>query len=95
MSCGLGYLLGTLFAAVEFWWLSIVWAVLSEVAHKSLVYMSVLLFHSGHLHPVHEGQLADDTVDPLNTLRQAQELAARQAPKKREPGILYHKVVQV
>ena len=80
MSCGLGYLLGTLFAAVEFWWLSIVWAVLSEVRHKSLVYISLLPSHSGHLYPVYEGQLADDTVDPLNSLRQAQELAARQAP---------------
>ena len=32
LSCGGGYLLGTLFAALELWWLSLVWLVLSELA---------------------------------------------------------------
>ena len=32
-SCGLGYVLGTLFAALELWWISLVWVVVSEV-HK-------------------------------------------------------------
>ena len=31
-SCGLGYVLGTVFLAFEFWWLSIVWALVSEVS---------------------------------------------------------------
>ena len=31
LSCALGYVLGTVFAAVELWWLSLVWVVLSEV----------------------------------------------------------------
>eukprot|EP00092_Neocalanus_flemingeri_P017546 GFUD01018984.1.p1 GENE.GFUD01018984.1~~GFUD01018984.1.p1 ORF type:complete len:201 (+),score=52.98 GFUD01018984.1:48-605(+) len=30
-SCGLGYVLGTLFAAVELWWISLVWVVVSEI----------------------------------------------------------------
>ena len=30
-SCGLGYVLGTLFAALELWWISLVWVVVSEV----------------------------------------------------------------
>ena len=30
-SCGLGYILGTIFLAVELWWLSVVWALVSEV----------------------------------------------------------------
>merc|ERR1712142_1247251 len=32
LSCGGGYLLGTLFAPLELWWLSLVWLVLSELA---------------------------------------------------------------
>ena len=31
-SCGLGYVLGTVFLAFELWWLSIVWALVSEVS---------------------------------------------------------------
>ena len=31
-SCGLGYILGTIFLAFELWWLSIVWAIVSEVS---------------------------------------------------------------
>ena len=31
-SCGLGYILGTIFLAFELWWLSIVWALVSEVS---------------------------------------------------------------
>ena len=31
LSCALGYILGTLFLAVELWWLSIVWILVSEV----------------------------------------------------------------
>ena len=30
-SVGLGYILGTVFLAVELWWLSIVWILVSEV----------------------------------------------------------------
>ena len=32
LSCAIGYIVGTLFAAVELWWLSIVWVVISEVS---------------------------------------------------------------
>ena len=31
LSCAVGYILGTLFLAVELWWLSIVWILVSEV----------------------------------------------------------------
>merc|ERR1719336_204590 len=31
LSCALGYILGTVFLAVELWWLSIVWIVVSEI----------------------------------------------------------------
>ena len=31
VSCALGYVLGTVFAAVEFWWISLIWIVASEV----------------------------------------------------------------
>ena len=30
-SCGLGYIIGTVFLAVELWWLSLVWILISEV----------------------------------------------------------------
>ena len=32
LSCAVGYILGTVFLAVELWWLSIVWALVSEVS---------------------------------------------------------------
>ena len=32
LSCALGYILGTLFLALDVWWLSLVWIVLSEVS---------------------------------------------------------------
>ena len=32
-SVGLGYILGTVFLAVELWWLSIIWTALSEVRY--------------------------------------------------------------
>jgi len=31
LSCALGYIIGTVFLAVELWWLSIVWIVVSEI----------------------------------------------------------------
>ena len=31
VSCGLGYIIGTVFLAVELWWLSLVWILISEV----------------------------------------------------------------
>ena len=31
LSCAVGYILGTVFLAVELWWLSLVWIVVSEV----------------------------------------------------------------
>ena len=31
LSCAVGYILGTVFLAIELWWLSIVWIVVSEV----------------------------------------------------------------
>ena len=31
LSCAIGYILGTVFLAVELWWLSLVWIVVSEV----------------------------------------------------------------
>ena len=31
VSCALGYVLGTVFAAAEFWWISLLWIVASEV----------------------------------------------------------------
>jgi len=37
VSCALGYVLGTVFAAVEFWWISLIWIVASEVL--CIVYM--------------------------------------------------------
>ena len=33
VSCALGYIVGTVFLAVELWWLSLVWIVISEVFH--------------------------------------------------------------
>ena len=37
LSCSLGYIVGTLFAAVDFWWLSVLWIVISEVRlHKTI-----------------------------------------------------------
>ena len=33
ISCGLGYIIGTVFLAVELWWLSLVWIVVSEVCY--------------------------------------------------------------
>jgi len=37
LSCAIGYILGTVFLAVELWWLSLVWIVVSEVV--CLLYM--------------------------------------------------------
>ena len=34
LSCAVGYILGTVFLAIELWWLSIVWIVVSEVNKK-------------------------------------------------------------
>merc|ERR1712179_658290 len=31
LSCAVGYILGTVFLAIELWWLSIIWIVVSEV----------------------------------------------------------------
>ena len=42
-SCGLGYVLGTVFLAFELWWLSIVWALVSEVS------ISLLLSTTTHI----------------------------------------------
>jgi len=55
ISCGLGYVLGTVFAAVELWWLSIVWALLSEVIcilymrDSLLMTIITLLVHSDRI----------------------------------------------
>merc|ERR1712037_737323 len=55
LSCSLGYIVGTLFAAVDFWWLSILWIVISEIVcilymRDSLVLAIVtLLVHSQRL----------------------------------------------
>merc|ERR1712241_91017 len=55
LSCSLGYIIGTLFAAVDFWWLSILWIVISEIVcilymRDSLVLAIVtLLVHSQRL----------------------------------------------
>merc|ERR1739838_304194 len=55
ISCGLGYVLGTVFAAVELWWLSIVWALLSEVIcilymrDSPLMTIITLLVHSDRI----------------------------------------------
>jgi len=54
-SCGLGYILGTVFLAVELWWLSVVWALVSEVIcilymRDSLVMtLTTILVHSDKL----------------------------------------------
>ena len=76
-SVGLGYILGTVFLAVEMWWLSLVWAALSEVS----LLPPPLISHcgAGHLRPVHERQSADDHHHHLGPLRQAQDVAAGQA----------------
>ena len=66
-SCGLGYVLGTVFLAFELWWLSIVWALVSEVSISISLILSITrspLDHSyppeGCLHPLHERQPPDD-----------------------------------
>ena len=38
LSCAVGYILGTVFLAIELWWLSIVWIVVSEVNKKVTKY---------------------------------------------------------
>ena len=43
-SCGLGYILGTLFAALEVWWLSLVWILVSEVEYNVKTCFSFPLF---------------------------------------------------
>ena len=37
-SVGLGYILGTVFLAVELWWLSILWTALSEVKYSHFIF---------------------------------------------------------
>jgi len=54
-SCGLGYVLGTVFLAFELWWLSIVWALVSEVVcilymrDSLLMTLTTILVHSDKL----------------------------------------------
>ena len=43
LSCSLGYIVGTLFAAVDFWWLSVLWIVISEVRlHETITALAQL-----------------------------------------------------
>ena len=85
VSCGLGYIIGTVFLAVELWWLSLVWILISEVGK--------LLFNhdlrkngiwSGCLHLVHEGQTPDDRPHPACPFRQAEDLAVLQDPQEQQ-----------
>ena len=73
---------------MELWWLSLVWAALSEVTSFSSAEYYIVI--SGHLRPVHEGQSADDHHYYPGPLRQAQDLAAGQAAQVRGPEGLVH-----
>jgi len=54
-SCALGYIIGTVFVAIELWWLSLVWVVVSEVVciwymrDSLLMTVLTLLVHSEKL----------------------------------------------
>jgi len=54
-SCGLGYILGTIFLAVEMWWLSVVWSLVSEIIcilymrDSLLMTLTTILVHSDKL----------------------------------------------
>merc|ERR1712123_262192 len=54
-SCGLGYIIGTVFLAVELWWLSLVWILISEAVciwymrDSLLMTVLTLLVHSDKL----------------------------------------------
>ena len=55
LSCSLGYIIGTTFAALDLWWLSLVWILLSEVGcvlymrDSLLLNLLTLLVHSDKL----------------------------------------------
>ena len=80
VSCALGYIVGTVFLAVELWWLSLVWIVISEVFHHQN-YQICNLSSLGRLHLVHEGQPPDDHPHPAGPLRQTDDLAVQQDPQ--------------
>ena len=53
------------------------------------------IMRAGHLHPVHEGQSADDHHHPAGPLRQDQELAAGETTQEWKPGILHLPALEV
>ena len=43
LSCALGYILGTLFLALDLWWLSLVWVAVSEVTKFHEIALTALV----------------------------------------------------
>ena len=43
LSCALGYILGTLFLALDLWWLSLVWVAVSEVTKFHEISLTALV----------------------------------------------------
>ena len=43
LSCALGYILGTLFLALDLWWLSLVWVAVSEVTKFHKISLTALV----------------------------------------------------
>jgi hypothetical protein len=83
-SCGLGYVLGTLFAAVELWWISLVWVLVSEVAIFIELQRNTCLHISTFLdcmHSLHARQLASEYGHPPGPQREADALAVLQGPR--------------
>ena len=84
LSCALGYILGTLFLALDLWWLSLVWVAVSEVTfHEislaALVTIDPLIHWSGGVPGLHAGQLGDGAGRGPGPLRPAQVVAGGQA----------------
>ena len=54
LSCALGYILGTLFLALDLWWLSLVWVAVSEVTKFHEISLAALVT----IDPLIAGQVA-------------------------------------
>ena len=82
LSCAIGYIVGTLFAAVELWWLSLVWVVISEVSPLTLLKRgSVYVAGLDYLHPLHARQSGAGRPHPAGPQPEAQAVAVRQDPE--------------
>ena len=80
LSCAVGYILGTVFLAIELWWLSIVWIVVSEVNKKVTKFKNTtfnLLLAAG-VHPLHAWQPRPGHPHHLDPRPEAQAVAVRQ-----------------